>query len=540
MMLRGYGVVAVLVFLAGRMVAESAAPAGQFVAADVRVSPPAHFPFSEGALLRGERYTIRQATMVDLITDAYGLDPTNVQGGPSWLERDRFDVVAKVPAGTTKETAKPMLQGLLADRFKLVMHMGEKPMPAWVLTATDAKTKMKESDGSGIGGCVPVPPPANPPAGTPSYVMVQCRNMTMDTLARTLHMFGGEYLTEPVVDETGLKGAWDFDFKWTWKGNLAKQGSDGITIFAAVEKQLGLKLELKTAPRPVMMVDSVSEVPTANAAGTEKILPPLPPAQFDVAVIKPAKPDEHLMLRINGGQVNIQDAPLKLLLKFVWDIDFNDEQRLVGPKWLDTDKFDVLAKVAPDLLVTSQNAGIPPVPIDDLRDMMKAMLYDRFQIKSHVEKQPISAYTLVAVNPKLRKADPASRTKCTEGPGPDGKDPRVTSPVLNRLLTCQNMTLGQISDELQRVANGYIQGTVVDKTGIARSWDFTLSFSSADRVQASAASASGGSDAGASDPNGALSLFDAVRGQLGLKLEKEKRPEPVVVIDQIQETPTEN
>jgi uncharacterized protein (TIGR03435 family) len=289
-----------------------------------------------------------------------------------------------------------------------------------------------------------------------------------------------------------------------------------------------------------MMVDSVSEVPTANAAGTEKILPPLPPAQFDVAVIKPAKPDEHLMLRINGGQVNIQDAPLKLLLKFVWDIDFNDEQRLVGPKWLDTDKFDVLAKVAPDLLVTSQNAGIPPVPIDDLRDMMKAMLYDRFQIKSHVEKQPISAYTLVAVNPKLRKADPASRTKCTEGPGPDGKDPRVTSPVLNRLLTCQNMTLGQISDELQRVANGYIQGTVVDKTGIARSWDFTLSFSSADRVQASAASASGGSDAGASDPNGALSLFDAVRGQLGLKLEKEKRPEPVVVIDQIQETPTEN
>jgi len=108
--------------------------------------------------------------------------------------------------------------------------------------------------------------------------------------------------------------------------------------------------------------------------------------------------------------------------------------------------------------------------------------------------------------------------------------------VFNRLVSCQNMTMPQIGDELQRVAPGYIYSSVLDATGIKGSWDFTLSFSSADLTM-------GGGDEGksaTSDPNGALSLFDAVSKQLGLKLEKQKRPVPVLVIDHIEEKPTEN
>jgi uncharacterized protein (TIGR03435 family) len=143
---------------------------------------------------------------------------------------------------------------------------------------------------------------------------------------------------------------------------------------------------------------------------------------------------------------------------------------------------------------------------------------------------------LIAVSPKLRKADPLSRTRCKEGPGPDGKDPRIANPVFNRLVSCQNMTMPQIGDELQRVAPGYIYSSVLDATGIKGSWDFTLSFSSADLT-------TGGGDEGksaTSDPNGALSMFDAVSKQLGLKLEKQKRPVSVLVIDHIEEKPTEN
>jgi uncharacterized protein (TIGR03435 family) len=145
--------------------------------------------------------------------------------------------------------------------------------------------------------------------------------------------------------------------------------------------------------------------------------------------------------------------------------------------------------------------------------MMRAMITERFQMKWHMEDRPVTAYTLVAANPKLKPTpDPTERTRCKEGPGPDGKDPRIASPVLNRLITCQNMTIAQIGDELQRVANGYIYNTVVDSTGLKGSYDFTLSFSSADKILSTADDA-----ANSSDPNGALSVFGAVNKQLGLK-----------------------
>jgi uncharacterized protein (TIGR03435 family) len=66
-----------------------------FEVADVQVSPHRAVPFMDGGFLRGDRYVLRQATMLDLIATAFGLDASNVQGGPIWLETDRFDVIAK-------------------------------------------------------------------------------------------------------------------------------------------------------------------------------------------------------------------------------------------------------------------------------------------------------------------------------------------------------------------------------------------------------------------------------------------------------------
>jgi uncharacterized protein (TIGR03435 family) len=178
--------------------------------------------------------------------------------------------------------------------------------------------------------------------------------------------------------------------------------------------------------------------------------------------------------------------------------------------------------------------------------MMQALLKERFKLQAHTEDRPISAYTLIAVKPKLTKADPLSRRRCKEGSGPDGKDPRTANPVLNRLVSCQNMTTAQIGEELQRVASGYIYSPVLDATGIQGSWDFTLSFSSADLTKAGAGTgpppgaAATSTTSATSDPNGALTLFDAVSKQLGLKLEKQRRPAPVLVIDHIEEKPTEN
>jgi uncharacterized protein (TIGR03435 family) len=509
------------------------------------VSPHHAIAFMDGGYLRGDRYVLRQATMVDLISTAYGLDASNVQGGPIWLETDRFDVIGKASPTTSPATLKLMLRSLLADRFKLVTHTGSAPMPAFVLTAEKGPPKMKQAEDSGDGDCKYQEPPQSPSPGTVPSIVFSCHHTTMEEFAKNLHNWAGNYLSDPVVDGTGLKGSWDFDIKWTPQQLLQKAGADGISIFDAVDKELGLKLERQTAPRPVLIVDSVNQKPTANPPGLEKSLPSPPPPQFDVAVIKPGKPDAPFRGRINGGQVDVTGAPLKFLITFAWDLNPNDEEVLVGaPKWLDTDHYDILAKVVSD---APSNPGqkAPRIDIEDLRQMMQALLKERFKLQAHTEDRPISAYTLMAVKPKLTKADPLSRTRCKEGPGPDGKDPRTANPVLNRLVSCQNMTTAQIGEELQRVAPGYIYSPVLDATGIQGSWDFTLSFSSADLTKAGAGTGppppgATSTTSATSDPNGALTLFDAVSKQLGLKLEKQRRPAPVLVIDHIEEKPTEN
>jgi uncharacterized protein (TIGR03435 family) len=131
-------------------------------------------------------------------------------------------------------------------------------------------------------------------------------------------------------------------------------------------------------------------------------------------------------------------------------------------------------------------------------------------------------------------------------PGADGKDPRLTSPVLSRLLTCENMTLAQFADLLPTLANGYAHTNVVDTTGLTDAYDFTLSFSAAGLLRSGAtpgqtpAAPGALPGAAAADPNGAVSLPDAINRELGLKLELKKRPTQVLVIDHLDEKPTEN
>ena len=364
--------------------------------------------------------------------------------------------------------------------------------------------------------------------------------MTMDSFASFLHQIGGGtgYFTQPAVDKTGLKGTYDFELKWHSKPVFEQVGADGISLFDALEKQLGLKLTLETSPQHVWLVDTVNRKPTPNAADVDQKLPPPPPAVFEVATIKPSPPDERSFARINGNQVNAQALPLKFMVTFAWDLNPNSNDDIVGaPKWLNDDKFDILAKVAAEGPAKS-GPQAETIDIEDLREMLKALVIERFQMKAHTEDRPIPAYTLYGGTPRMKKADPTERTKCFEGPGPDGKDPRQTSPILNRLVTCQNMTSTEIVEELQHIASGYIYGPVLDKTGLDGAYDFTLSFSSADRTNGLPPSS--GTSPDSSDPSGALTLYDAVSRQLGLKLVKEKRPMPVLVIESIEEKPLEN
>src|SRR5277367_3183738 len=105
-MMRMFAGVALFAMLSGPMLAQDVAAPVAFEIADVRVSPHRAFPFMDGPSMRGDRYVVQQATMADLIANAYGGDVSNVQGGPSWLEMDRFDIVAKAPLKTPSATQK--------------------------------------------------------------------------------------------------------------------------------------------------------------------------------------------------------------------------------------------------------------------------------------------------------------------------------------------------------------------------------------------------------------------------------------------------
>ena len=170
------------VFIGSVALLAQSADTPRFEVADVHVSAHTPNPNARGGVLRGGRYELRTANMVDLIGVAYGVDADKVLGGPSWLESDRFDVIAKAPASTPPETVKLMLQSLLADRFKLVVHKETKPLPSYALTVGKGKPKLKEADGSGdTGSKFTLEPRPAPEAGGPvsPVLLYACHNVTM-------------------------------------------------------------------------------------------------------------------------------------------------------------------------------------------------------------------------------------------------------------------------------------------------------------------------------------------------------------------------
>src|SRR5258708_4900871 len=159
----------------------------------------------------------------------------------------------------------------------------------------------------------------------------------------------GQYFNNRlVVDQTELKGAWDFTFKFTPKvpAGLTTTG-ENIPLFDAFEKQLGLRLEAATVPMPVIAVDSVSRKPTENPPDVTRSFPPLP-TEFDVAEIKPAvaatgpggggpRPE------IKNGRIYLPNISLKNLVTLAWDIN-GDDMMANAPKWMESERFDVIAK----------------------------------------------------------------------------------------------------------------------------------------------------------------------------------------------------
>src|SRR5580698_3829703 len=240
---------------------------------------------------------------------------------------------------------------------------------------------------------------------------------------------------------------------------------------------------------PVIVIDSANATPKPNPPGVTLYLPALP-TEFEVAAIKPTPPDFRFgnFRPQRGGRVNIQGMTVKNLIQQAWNI-YGADMIVGAPKFIDSDRYDIVAEAStygPDPDSASGATEGPRFQVidqDSINVMLRNLLIERFKIQYHMEERPATAFVLSAAKPKLKKADPANRTGFHEGPGADGKDPRISNPAAGRLVTCENMTMKQLAQNLPMIAGGYVQGaTVYDETETEGAFDFTLSFSAAGMV----------------------------------------------------------
>jgi len=158
---------------------------------------------------------------------------------------------------------------------------------------------------------------------------------------------------------------------------------------------------------------------------------------------------------------------------------------------------------------------------------------------------------LLTGTPKMKKADPANRASCTERVPPGEKDPRAANPMVTQYMHCTNVTVDQFARELMGYSGAIIKTPVLNKSGIEGRYDLTLSFTGIHQLELlglaqggatpkPSVGGVGGGPGEVADPAGVVLLQDAVAKQLGLKLVLEKRPIPALVIDHIDENPTEN
>jgi uncharacterized protein (TIGR03435 family) len=225
----------------------------------------------------GGRYIAIGVTLRRLISDAY--DAMRIVGGPEWIDSDRFDVNARSEGNPTPQQISRMLRPLLAERFALVVHTESREMPIYALVLARADraigTKLRKSDAKCAAESRDYFPSAAagfpPPCGDfrLGAGALTARGMTMERLARLL----GGRVGRPVLDRTGVDGAFDLELEWSSDLGLVQAlrdsaGSselrpDGVSLFTALEEQLGLRLDATRAPVDVLVVDS-AEPPTPD------------------------------------------------------------------------------------------------------------------------------------------------------------------------------------------------------------------------------------------------------------------------------------
>jgi len=324
------------------------------------------------------------------------------------------------------------------------------------------------------------------------------------------------YLASPLRSVSGITGS-----------NLTKRIEEIMTRRALYNLSLGKKLLLAVAATVAIGIPIAIGILNAPGVRAQSAVPPF---TFEVASIKPSNGGDHRLIRfVPGGGVQMTGMTLKFLIAFAYDVQ--DFQISSGPGWINSDRFDIVAKSergssesAPDDFNKMTNEQAKTVQ-EQMRQKLQALLAGRFQLTLHHEtkQQPVYALAIGKNGSKLQESHSKQDARhMMMGRGNfDGE-----GVPLEMLTSALSRQLGR---------------PVLDRTGLKGNFDFKLQWTP-DPGQ-SAGQFAGPPPPGAEappppDPNGP-SIFTAIQEQLGLRLESQKGPVDLIVIDRV-EKPSEN
>ncbi len=470
-----------------------------------RLGPPGHGSVS-----------IDNLQLKKILASAFGIQDSMVFG-PASLDSDRYDIVGKGPdPKATNPEVWEMMRSLLIERFNLKFHVEGRSLPVYALVVAKGGPRLKRPEDGPCAEAIK----AHTPCGDIGYPRfgVSIVNMTVGALRAAL---ARKLQDRPIVDKTGLTGNYDATVRWmpddisaAELANIPPQDRpEDVSLFIALERQAGLRLEARKETVQVLVVDSLQK-PTETAGS-------IPRPAFDAVTLRPnnsASPNVDFTAPA-GGRFIARNVSLKMLLMRAYKAK-NFEIAGAAP-WIDSARWDI--------------AATAPQAIDEpqFKLMLQSLIADRFQLQAHRETRELPGYALspAKAGPKLPAPTGACFPHDAPPPTPVAGQPNPI-PCGGINMDGTHLEGRKISMPLFASAISNMLGRpVLDNTRYTASFDVHLDFS----PEGIAALTGGGFDAptlaGSSSESGKPTLFTAIEQQLGLKLESRKVPAEILVID---------
>jgi len=493
---------------------------------------------ANGVLMIGpNEFVSKDAPLQQVIRVAYGVEDDRIIGAPAWLGTEKYDLEAKGgDLGARKEgleqragEQKMMLQALLTERMNLAVHRETRELTVFALTLASTGPKLREAGAADAG---------SRPGIRLDHQAFLGHGVPVDALLWHL----SRQLHRTVINQTGLSDMYDFTL--TLPQGVAPginepppSESDERAIVAAVEQQLGLKLEPRKASMRVLVIDHV-ERPVETHAQSPTAAAAIPAFQL-VSVKANKSGNEFSNMNVSllpgdasaptGGLFSGTNVPLISYINFAYKLTGSQLQLVLPtvPSWVITDKFDLQAHAD----------GNPSN--DQLRLVLQSVLADRFGLATHYETRQLAVFALVLAKPGTTGSQlnlHVDNPPCSSAPpAVDGRSPfpetvagglpadcgRIEALPSSRLrVGARKIPIGLLAATLPQMHN--LDRPVVDQTGLAGNYDFAFEWT-ARRVDRA-------------NPRGDKPAPEFVRDlndQLGLRLEPQTGSSEVFVIDRV-------